>query len=203
MPGRHNCLESFSLSDWTLEYLLRFFPRMSQTVLSSFDGERIFMKAFSVLQRNGFCMELLSCLFVAGEVLLSLQDSCLLLSSSSSSFFSDAPLSSLCCLCLMFPQLYPACSFPSASLADLSLTAEVDSMLSIVNSLHSASSLSPKHLGSINGRLQFRTFLCGHRLTLADLALYGQLRRLSADPTQEKPGGGDQAAAAGAPPPAW
>ncbi|PHJ23474.1 glutamate-trna ligase [Cystoisospora suis] len=108
----------------------------------------------------------------------------------------------LCSLSSRTTLLYPACNLASTSLTDLSLTAEVDSMLSMVATLHTASTLNPKHLGSINGHLQLKTFLCGYHLTLADLALYGQLRRLSPDTNQDKKAGGDPTTA-GAPPPAW
>ncbi|CBZ52621.1 putative glutamyl-tRNA synthetase [Neospora caninum Liverpool] len=97
-------------------------------------------------------------------------------------------------LCALSPKtllLYPA-AVPSPSFEDACATACIDAMLSLAATLQAASSLSPKQLGSLSSHLQLRTFLCGYHLTLADLAVYAQLRRLAC--TEQH---------AGAPPAGW
>ncbi|PFH37687.1 glutamate-tRNA ligase [Besnoitia besnoiti] len=94
--------------------------------------------------------------------------------------FSDvAAAKILCRLSSKTLLLYPAAGFSRVSLEEASATASVDAMLSLAASLQAASALSPKQLGGLSAHLQLRTFVAGYRLSLADLALYSQLRRLA------------------------
>ncbi|KFH10172.1 glutamate-tRNA ligase, partial [Toxoplasma gondii VAND] len=111
--------------------------------------------------------------------------------SGSEEVFTDiAAAKLLCTLSSKTRLLYPAAA-PAPSFADASETACIDTMLSLATSLQ-VSSLSPKQLGSLSSHLQLRTFLCGFHLSLADLAVYTQLRRHANNEQQ-----------AGAPPQGW
>ncbi|EPR62533.1 glutamate-tRNA ligase [Toxoplasma gondii GT1] len=111
--------------------------------------------------------------------------------SGSEEVFTDiAAAKLLCTLSSKTRLLYPAAA-PAPSFADASETACIDTMLSLATSLQ-VSSLSPKQLGSLSSHLQLRTFLCGFHLSLADLAVYTQLRRHANNEQQ-----------GGAPPQGW